>query len=1510
MIKRFLVYSLFVFITASWSKGQTVNNVDDITTQALIGWGNCGLSCAGGTGSATSPIQNFGQTTPSLDGGSMQLGFTGPVLTGGQTTNYLWHWGAGANPTATIFTATWNFYVPSNTLIQELEFDVKQFISGHRWFWGSEINPTTGVLQIWDQFHGTWITTSVTKTLSAATWHTITWNVHRIPGDTSCASSQPCDYYDSVVIDGTQYTGFAQQPSGSSTDLDNVGTNTQIDMNSTGGTTSVYYDKMTFTAGTSTGAYTGKGKSLFLLSPPPTAGTSAGSFNVIAQTWAAGKYYWGVTGAKLHGYWVQQNTGDGTGLNYLFHNTGADIPNSVAAPSNSALNGTSTDGTGTWTNLGPVSFPVTNITTDVSGNLTVTTSATLNGSNPMLPSKIVEFFGLGISTWLNGVDFNIGTSTIGVHSFTVTAAICGTPCTTHTSANNNETTGTTWISSSLNAATNDFFALDILPQANGVEQEVDWGTCDSGTTVPIYNVTCEDAIFSHWSGDINWPKGAQIAMILSHVGAAAINQQTPQHVAYSGEATTLVGNYRWAASVKYCWGNALFDTTNYQMFVGTGANVCYTTSGSQPSWNGTIGGFTTDGTCTNCWVTLSFAPSTIFIHSTSGNYVGNSSVSGLPDGLYWNNPTTTIGSTTITNIANPANLASLFPLISSTQYYTAATAWDSAMVAHFNNSGTAYIRIGQASFGQSYPYGGAVLQGILGTTTAQWITFWTSSVEKFYTIYGGFVTSLVLPSNLLEVSPQGSSNPSDTIDPSTLSDIESAFASSLGLSISFNGLQNTDPANYAAHITLAADWGVNTATYGPTVPRVSVQSIGPGNCGGSPSMAGTIILPTTLPVTEYEAYAADYWAMTPSDNDFGTCGNLYIRAGALLKSNQQVIAGYFNDLYCPSISGSPTWGINDGPASLPVICFNTLMANTPATGSVINVSTAAGLTAALSTATCGQKITLQAGVVFSGNFVLPALVCPLNNYLWIQGSQVSSLPPEGARYSAVYNGVTLYMPEFGPCYAGVTNLPGRPALFCPSTPGNYLPQIITPNSGFAFAFNPHTTGVRITGVEITRASGIGIVGQLVQIQNLGNIDHVIFDRVWCHGDENQDETNTCVAFGAASYIASIDSYYNNFYCISAGGTCTDSHALWGGAQLVTNTPEGVHKFVNNFIEASGENLFYGGAGSLTTPNDVEVRLNNMFKPLIWFQADKTYNGGVKGHPVVAKNLMEYKNVNRVLVEGNQFQNNWSGFTQGGEAWAFTPVNQSGLCPTCTDSNMTVRYNSVNSVNFFGEFSVVVGGGHIAAGNFNESVHDNVVDNMGYCQPTCPTSFPAAEIISYYLATTILEHDITINHNTLVYTPSANGNSVMSLSSPTIASGLNQYNMSYENNIEQTYSGTQNSVGGSNPANCANSVGSGTPMINACWTNYNVTGNCFVANSTHVWPSGNILTVANYASALVNYNNGNLGDYHIAPGACKGAGNDGLDPGANLSLIASILAGGSSPLPGGTSSPIRLVPFIF
>ena len=115
-----------------------------------------------------------------------------------------------------------------------------------------------------------------------------------------------------------------------------------------------------------------------------------------------------------------------------------------------------------------------------------------------------------------------------------------------------------------------------------------------------------------------------------------------------------------------------------------------------------------------------------------------------------------------------------------------------------------------------------------------------------------------------------------------------------------------------------------------------------------------------------------------------------------------------------SVSSNSASGF-DGPAELPRVYIQTAMANTPAPGTTITVNSGGDLQSALNSANCGDTITLQAGATFTGVFTFPAKTCDDNHWVIVRTSAPdSALPAEGSRLT--------------PCYAGVSSLPGRPAL--------------------------------------------------------------------------------------------------------------------------------------------------------------------------------------------------------------------------------------------------------------------------------------------------------------------------------------------------------------------------------------------------------------------------------------------------------------------------------------------------
>src|SRR5438105_15414368 len=143
------------------------------------------------------------------------------------------------------------------------------------------------------------------------------------------------------------------------------------------------------------------------------------------------------------------------------------------------------------------------------------------------------------------------------------------------------------------------------------------------------------------------------------------------------------------------------------------------------------------------------------------------------------------------------------------------------------------------------------------------------------------------------------------------------------------------------------------------------------------------------------------------------------------------------------------------------------------------------------------------------------------------------------------------------------------------------------------------------------------------------------------------------------WVAVLDSYVADF---KEQGN--DSQALGGWNGL------GPFAIGNNYLEAAGENIMFGGADPSITnlvPSDIEIRGNYVFKPLSW-----------QGSTWQIKNLFELKNAQRVLVDGNIFEHNWAA-AQDGFSILFTVRNQGGTAPWSVVQDVTFTHNIVRHV---------------------------------------------------------------------------------------------------------------------------------------------------------------------------------------------------------------------------------------
>jgi hypothetical protein len=545
------------------------------------------------------------------------------------------------------------------------------------------------------------------------------------------------------------------------------------------------------------------------------------------------------------------------------------------------------------------------------------------------------------------------------------------------------------------------------------------------------------------------------------------------------------------------------------------------------------------------------------------------------------------------------------------------------------------------------------------------------------------------------------------------------------------------------------------------------------------------------------------------------------------------------------------------------------MSNTPAPGKTITVNSGGNLQSALNSASCGDTIQLQAGATFVGIFTFPAKNCDDNNWIIVRTSADDSLlPAEGSRLT--------------PCYAGVASLPGRPAWQCAST-NNVLAKLVMPTSASGpVIFASGANYYRLTGLEVTRAAFPGPVYELVLFR--GAADHVEFDRLWLHGTA-QGETARGIGLEGTN-IAIVDSSFTDFHCISVTGSCSDAQAIAGGGG---NDVMGPYKIVDNFLEASGENILFGGGAATTTPTDIEIRQNHFFKPLIWMKGQAGYVGATNGNPFIVKNLLELKNAQRVLVEGNIMDYSWGGFSQSGFAILLTPKNQASgnggnLCPVCQATDVTIRYNLVRHVGAGLQIANALsdnGGAQLDGQRY--TIHDLLIDDMDGKKYNGANLFAQLSVG----AGAPLLQNLTIDHVTAF--PSSTMLSIGKM----VATNGPMKNFVFTNNILSMGKYPVWSTGGG-PKNCA-FFDKPLTTFDACFKPYTFAGNVLMGDTTaypsSAWPPRNFFPSTAKDVRFVNYSGGNGGDYHLQPSSpYKGKGTDGKDPGADIDAINSATAG--------------------
>jgi hypothetical protein len=280
---------------------------------------------------------------------------------------------------------------------------------------------------------------------------------------------------------------------------------------------------------------------------------------------------------------------------------------------------------------------------------------------------------------------------------------------------------------------------------------------------------------------------------------------------------------------------------------------------------------------------------------------------------------------------------------------------------------------------------------------------------------------------------------------------------------------------------------------------------------------------------------------------------------------------------------------------------------------------------ALNAAKLGDIIELKAGVTYVGPFTLPKKT-EGSGWIYIVTSNYDQLPSPNHR-------------------VGKDDAVNMPKIVVKAGSGG---AVNATNGAHHYRF----VGIEFCPVKDNFVYNVVVIGGGEKTE-AAQPNNITLDRCYIHGDPIAGSRRGVLMNGAA--LAVIDCYVAD--CKEDGA---DSQALAGYSGT------GPLKIVNNFLEGAGENVIFGGADP-SIPNavlsDIEIRCNQFFKPLSWMQEEWDI-----------KNLLEFKNAQRALVEGNRFENNWPN-AQNGFSLLLTPRNQNGTAPWSVVQDITIRHNT-------------------------------------------------------------------------------------------------------------------------------------------------------------------------------------------------------------------------------------------
>jgi hypothetical protein len=448
-----------------------------------------------------------------------------------------------------------------------------------------------------------------------------------------------------------------------------------------------------------------------------------------------------------------------------------------------------------------------------------------------------------------------------------------------------------------------------------------------------------------------------------------------------------------------------------------------------------------------------------------------------------------------------------------------------------------------------------------------------------------------------------------------------------------------------------------------------------------------------------------------------------------------------------------------------------------------------------------------------------------------------------------------------------------------------------PNNGCA------NYGLVIIGLHPVTEQNVTEASQLPQ--------HIEFDRVSLSGHEQGDTVRAFFMQG------------NHFTLKNS--ICYEIHMLSNDSQCVYSTNMQTTALIeNNFLEAAGENIMFGGGvpqivGNI--PSNIIQRHNYMTKQWDWWQhcarltTEYGYPCTFSGRAWYTKNVTECKNCQFNAIYGNVLEASWEQ-NQAGACVLFQAVADDVGSPWVTVKDIQVTNNIIRHC---GQGVSIAGyGGQNGGATIGARIW--VTQDLLYGIRTLYSQNgtnhgQAFTLVSGSSATDTDFDDVRIQHNTV----DAEGGFVRLLNY-----GDKFTNLSIKNNLA---SGGDGDFTGSIQAACGcNGVGNGA-LETMTDGGYDVTHNAIYAygvewpwpaTTAPTWlerdPSSSAATRALFTAVFTNYA---AYDFSLADARYKAGGtrqaSDGTNLGVNLALLPSGQAVPLPPMPEPAPIPVPLPP---